>query len=237
MSAAGLVAHVAGAAQVEVFESGVGSINFPLVGGPADWRTTRSTHPHFLRLVSVLLSHVDDAQVDYVLPFAALTKGEMVAEMRKVGAEELARRSSSCIRHPLRRQIGGQQCGCCPACVFRRQAMSTAGVFEAADAYSVDLFAKAQAGVTLRPEQMEVIRAFQQQIESLWPLDDGRPTPSFSRYLFTTRVVSHAEQVAPHVEVYRRYRKEWLPLFANARAGRLPWGMPSGNAGPALGAA
>ena len=82
MAVAGLVANSFSAPEVEVLESGVGSINLPLVGGPADYRTTRSIHPHFLHLLSALLSHVNGSAVKYVLPFADKTKGEMV-EMLK----------------------------------------------------------------------------------------------------------------------------------------------------------
>jgi len=133
MSVAGLVANSCSAPEVEVFESGVGSINLPLVGGAADYGTTRSTHPAFLRLLSALVSHVKGASVKYVLPFADKTKAEMVGMLKAMGLEELARNSVSCILHPLKRR-GWQQCGRCAACVFRRQAMLTAGIAEEKDA-------------------------------------------------------------------------------------------------------
>ena len=139
MAVAGVVAETVGAGEVEVYESGVGSVNLPLVNGPADWRTTRSTHPHFLRLMTDLVSHVSDAGVRYILPFSDRTKAEMVSRLKELGLEELARRSVSCILHPLKRP-SGRQCGHCTACVYRRQAMLAAGIREGRDAYDVDLF-------------------------------------------------------------------------------------------------
>jgi 7-cyano-7-deazaguanine synthase in queuosine biosynthesis len=225
-SVAGLVANSFGAPQVEVFESGVGSINLPLVFGPTDYCTTRSTHPHFLRLISELVSHVNDAPVRYVLPFAGQTKADMAAKLRDLGLEELARKSISCILHPLRRN-GWQQCGHCPACVFRRQAMITAGIAEAKDAYAVDLFADSDPAKTIPASQMRSIKAFHQQIARLSDLDSGRAPPVFKHYLRATNAVSTDEQLVPHAEVYRRYRQEWLALIADARRRGLSWITPA----------
>ena len=222
MSVAGLVASSFATPQVEVFESGIGSINLPLVSGPADYRTTRSTHPNFLRLIGLLLSHVNDAEVRYVLPFSGKTKAEMATRLRELNLEELARKSSSCILHPLLRK-GWQQCGHCPACVFRRQALLTAGIAEPKDAYAVDLFADPHPGTGIPTKTMRTIRAFHQQIAHMPELRSGNAPPCFKRYLKATNAVSSDAQLAPHIEVYRRYREEWLPLIAEARRRHLPW--------------
>lgn len=226
MSVAGLVADFYATPRVEVFESGVGSINFPLVPGPADYRTTRSTHPHFLRLISRLVSHVNGAPVEYVLPFASQTKAEMVTGLRDLGLEKLARDSVSCILHPLRRK-GWQQCGHCPACVFRRQAMITAGIAEAEGAYAIDLFATPESGKTVPAKRVRAIKAFHRQIARIGELDVGNAPACFKRYLRATHAVSTNEQLAPHVEVYRRYREEWLVLIADAIRRGLPWVLPA----------
>ncbi len=235
MSVAGLVANSFGTQQVEVFESGVGSINLPLISGAADYRTTRSTHPHFLHLISALVSHVNDAPVKFVLPFAGQTKADMAAKLKDLGLEELARKSISCILHPLRRD-GWQQCGHCPACVFRRQALRTAGIAEAKNAYAVDLFADPDPGRTIPSKQMQAIKAFHQQVAHLADLDSGRAPPCFKRYLRATHAVSTDEELAPHIEVYRRYRQEWLAIIADARRRCLPWISPARSMARAEGA-
>ncbi len=235
MSVAGLVAHSFTTAQVEVFESGVGSINIPLVSGPADYRTTRSTHPVFLQLMSRLVGHVNDAPMGYVLPFAGKTKGEMAERLRALGLEELAVKSNSCTLHPLKRK-GWQQCGHCPACIFRRQALLSAKIVEPDDAYAVDVFADPRPDVVIPAKRFGTIRAFRQQIAHMPELDSGIAPASFKRYLKTTGAVSSDAQLAPHVEVYRRYRQEWLALIADARRRRLPWAVPSRTLALAKGA-
>jgi 7-cyano-7-deazaguanine synthase in queuosine biosynthesis len=226
MTVAGLVASSFTAPEVEVFESGVGSINFPLVGGPADYRTTRSTHPTFLRLLSALVSHVNDATVNYVLPFADNTKAEMVAMLLRLGLEELARKSVSCITHPLRRK-SGQQCGHCPACVFRRQAMHSAGIVEDKDAYGIDLFTEADPGRVISDRHLRGVKAFHEQVAQLRELDSGLVPARLRRYLRTTKAASTDEEIAPHAEVYRRYRREWMLLIADARRRGFPWITPA----------
>jgi 7-cyano-7-deazaguanine synthase in queuosine biosynthesis len=222
MSVAGLVANSFSAPEVEVFESGVGSINLPLVGGPADYHTTRSTHPNFLRLISALVSHVNGATVRYVLPFADKTKAEMVCLIKAMGLEELARKSVSCILHPLKRK-GWRQCGRCAACIFRRQAMLTAGIAEDKNAYATDLFTETSPEHTIPPNDMRWVMAFHEQVASLGELDSGIVPSCFRRYLKTTKAASTEEQLAPHAEVYRRYRREWMLLIANARRRSFPW--------------
>ncbi len=146
----------------------------------------------------------------------------MAARLCELKLEELARKSNSCIMHPLLRR-GWQQCGHCPACVFRRQALLTAGISEAQDAYAVDLFADPQPGTVILAKRMETIRAFHQQIAHMPELDSGQAPACFKRYLKATKAVSSDGQLAPHIEVYRRYRKEWLLLIADARRRHLPW--------------
>jgi 7-cyano-7-deazaguanine synthase in queuosine biosynthesis len=222
MTVAGVVANSLTAPEVEVFESGVGSINYPLVPGPADYRTTRSTHPNFLRLLSALVSHVNDAAVKYVLPFADRTKAEMASMLKPLGLEELARRSVSCITHPLRRK-GAPQCGICPACVFRRQAMLTAGIAEHKSAYTIDLFAETDPARTISQKDMRCVRAFHQQVAHLRELDAGVVPACFRRYLRATHVVTDDSQIAAHADVYRRYRREWISLVDDARRRNFPW--------------
>jgi 7-cyano-7-deazaguanine synthase in queuosine biosynthesis len=223
MSVAGLVASTVAASEVEVFESGVGSVNLPLVNGPADYHTTRSTNPHYLRLISELVSHVNDAGVRFVLPFADFTKAEMVKRAKELGLEELARKSVSCILHPLRRP-GNRQCGYCPACVYRRQAMITAGITESRDAYDIDLFSPLS---TATEKQLQWIRAYHQQAGRLAELEAERVPKFFRSYLYATQAVSQDCELGPHVEVYRRYQREWAALIADARRHRLPWITPA----------
>ena len=120
MSVAGMVAYSVASPEVEVFESGVGSVNLPLVSGPADHRTTRSTHPHYLRLISELVSHVNGATVRFHLPFADFTKAEVAKRVNDLGLGDLARMSVSCILHPLKRQTADSAVTVPRACIVVR---------------------------------------------------------------------------------------------------------------------
>lgn len=231
LAVAGAVANTHGVGEVEIYESGVGSVNLPLAGGPADHRTTRSSHPRTLALMSDLISHVNGSAVRYILPFADRTKGEMVTGLRTLGLEELARRSVSCVLHPLKRK-GGRQCGHCTACVYRRQAMWVAGIPEKLDAYDFDLFAPPELGAGPDPRHLVKIRAFQQQAGRLADLDDGRLPTCFRTYLYATGAVANESELAPHIEIYDRYRREWERLIAQARQNGVTWAMPA--RGPAL---
>ena len=130
--------------------------------------------------------------------------------------------SASCILHPLRRR-GWRQCGHCPACVSRRQAMLTAGIAEAKDAYAIDLFAPPDPLRAIPAKHLRAIRAFHQQVARPPELDDGRAPECLRRYLRATHAISSDEQLAKYVEVHRRYRREWLALIADARRRGLPW--------------
>jgi 7-cyano-7-deazaguanine synthase in queuosine biosynthesis len=222
MVCAGLVARLFSQSHVEVYESGVGALNLPLLDGPSSYLATRSTHPNFLRLISALMSEVNQSEIRYILPFVNWTKAEMVSEMKKLGLEDLARRSFSCILHPLKRN-GWQQCGTCPACVFRRQAMLTAGIREKMDAYAIDLFGTSDQALLPSRSNLAAIHFFHDQVSRLRPLDDAIIPPFFRRHLWSTGAVSSEEEIAAYAEVYHRYRQEWLKIIDVGRRSRMPW--------------
>lgn len=225
MTVAGLVANSFCTPEVEVYESGVGAINLPLVVGPADYRTTRSTHPRFLQLLSALVSHVNDASVKYVLPFVVNTKAEMAETIMAMGLEELAKSSVSCILHPLKRK-GARQCGVCPACIFRRHAMFKAGIVEEATAYGTDLFCESDPAKSYTRNQLRAVKLFHEQIASLRSLDCGVVPSFFRQYLMATDAVRTEKEVERFAAVYGRFRREWLPLIVEARRRNFPWINP-----------
>ncbi|MBS0260867.1 MAG: 7-cyano-7-deazaguanine synthase, partial [Planctomycetes bacterium] len=229
MSIAGLVAASFGAEEVEVFESGIGAVNFPLVPSPAGFRTTRSTHPHFLRLLSTLLSHVNESPIKYVLPFAGQTKAEMVAMLKMNNLDELARMSVSCIMHPLKRN-GWQQCGYCPACVFRRYALITAGIAEQENSYAVDLFREIDPKTSIPDKAIRCVQAFHDQVSCLHELEFGIVPSCLRRHLRCTGAAETEEQVAEYARVHLKYRREWLRIVAEAQRRNFPW-IRQGNSG------
>jgi hypothetical protein len=215
LSVAGLVAHLEAVDVVEVFESGVGAVNLPLMSGGSGWRTTRSTHPEFLCLMGDLVSHVNGADLRYRLPFLERTKGEMAGTLARMGLADLALKSVSCITHPLRRGVGQRQCGHCPACVFRRQALWHAGIREPDDFYQIDVF-----GGQATERESRSLTAFRQQAARLAELEGGAVPAFFRRHLLSTRIVSSEDELIPYVDLFRRYGREWAALERDARLPR-----------------
>src|SRR5262249_25663156 len=115
---------------IDVFENGVGSINLPLMTGMlGQGLATRGAHPYFLALMSNLAMAITESNLRFTLPFASMTKGEMLERLKHHGLGSWARQSRSCIHSSLRLP-GAPQCGSCPACIERRQAFRVAGVPE-----------------------------------------------------------------------------------------------------------
>lgn len=222
-AAGGVVAWMSGSPSVEVFESGVGAINLPLMAGMVGSKATKGSHPHFLRLMSRLLSLVAGREITFRLPFLDRTKAEVVRTLAEDGLGAVARSTASCVHYPLR-EATRKQCGLCPACIFRRQSMITTGIDEPTDAYKYDLFGPAGVVNRIEDRRLSYLKAFLMQVEKLSELDSLAAVPRFfKRHLVGTGVVAHGEPLTPHVALYRRYRKEWLELVARGRSEGWSW--------------
>ena len=64
-----VAAAISEVTKIEVFESGIGAINLPLLAGMVGSRATRGSHPHFFRLMSRLASLAAGREVAFHLPF------------------------------------------------------------------------------------------------------------------------------------------------------------------------
>lgn len=124
---------------IDVFENGVGAVNFPLMTGMLMGAfATKGSHPTFLREMSSFCEKVMDSEMSFHLPFGDMTKGEMLKSLRDHGLDAWLSSSRSCV-HTSMRVKGIQHCGVCPACIERRQAFSIAGI-EDETAYQVGVF-------------------------------------------------------------------------------------------------
>ena len=219
---------------VEVFESGIGAINLPLMAGMVGSKATRGSHPHFLRLMSRLASLTAEREVSFCLPFAARTKGEVVGQLARAGLEGLACSTVSCVHYPLHEQPY-KQCGVCPACIFRRQAMMVAGIEEPQGTYKYDLFSRSHESNGIEENHLEYLKAFLLQVANLGPLEPGVHVPSrVQRHLLGTNVVSPGESLAPFLHLLSRYRDEWLGLAAQGMDHEWAWASLLAPVGAAL---
>lgn len=138
---AAVAAREFGISSIEVFENGVGTINFPLTNEMlGSGLATRGAHPTFLRQMAELASRVTERRLTFELPFGFHTKGEMLGALTGRGLDTWLQQTRSCI-HTSLREKGVHHCGRCPACIERRQAFLVSGVAEQAADYRVDISA------------------------------------------------------------------------------------------------
>lgn len=208
---------------VEVFESGIGAINLPLMAGMVGAMTTKSAHPKFLRLMSRLASLVAEGEVEFRLPFFDRTKGEVVRNLAEARLEELAHLTASCVHYPLRHSQH-KQCGVCPACVFRRQAMAVAGIAESDNTYKYD-FLGSPVGVSRIPSKRLLhLKAFLMQVASLKDVCAGKPLPRpVARHIVSTEVLTDGQPPEAATALLARYREEWMAVASDGNRKGLPW--------------
>lgn len=219
---AGAVACAEQSPSIEVYESGVGAINLPLMHGMATGaRTTRSSHPRFLQLMGELVSRVAGRRIEMLLPHRDQTKAEIVRTLAEDGLVDLAASTVSCVHYPVRGRA--KQCGCCPACIGRRQAMIGAGIVESDGAYECDLFGESHITNAVSAEKLSPLKATLMQVERLGELR-RQPLPEwFLRYALGTRVAENPAALRGWVDVLLRYRAEWLDLVAFGQSKGWKW--------------
>jgi len=220
-SVGAVAASAVGATRVEVYESGVGAVNLPLQTGMLGSRATRSCHPHFFQTFSRLLSDVLSHPLEIALPYIHCTKGEVARALLEAGLREFAHSTISCVHYPLREEKF-KRCGLCPACLFRRVSLSAAGIHEPENIYKWDIFR--QDAHSLSQDRLRYLKAFVIQVNGLSELDaPGRVPRLLSRHLHGTSVLGNGESADRFVDVYRRYRQEWLDFIARGRAMNMEW--------------
>jgi 7-cyano-7-deazaguanine synthase in queuosine biosynthesis len=114
---------------VYVPENGFIGVNVPLTRARAGSLSTRTTHPHFMRLLSQATTTigVDNPVVN---PYRLQTKGEVLARSRNPGLlRKLAPLSISCAHPETARYVRRRQgnCGYCFPCLIRRSALAHVG--------------------------------------------------------------------------------------------------------------
>lgn len=218
-----ITAIMHGQQEIEMFESGIGAINLPLMAGMVGWKTTRSSHPSFLRLMSRLVSLVAEEKIKFSLPFFHQTKGELVQKLAELNLQELANLTASCVGYPLRHSVA-KHCGLCPACIFRRQAMAVAGISEAAHTYKHDIFDPPLFSNMIPVERLKYLKAFLMQVEQLADLEiEGRIPRALEGYVLSTGILRKGESQNDIVDLLVRYRNEWMRIATLARQEGHHW--------------
>jgi 7-cyano-7-deazaguanine synthase in queuosine biosynthesis len=112
-------------------ENGYISLNIPLTFSRIGSSSTRTTHPHYLKLFQQLIDNLN-LKVTFINPYQFKTKGEMIAECKnKQFLIDNIVNTMSCSHPDLGRMRGESEtkhCGTCFPCVIRRAAIKSAGI-------------------------------------------------------------------------------------------------------------
>ena len=213
-AAAAVAAQACRIEDIEMFENGVGAINLPVMTGMlTGGLATRGAHPSFLKGMGELASAVAENPVRYSLPFAMLTKAEMLAPLKAHGLETWSQSSQSCV-HTSLRERKATHCGQCPGCIERRQAFAAAGIAELPGQYSFDLF----AGVKLAPRSADYLHCYL-SAAAAWLSDDAAIRRRLDWHLSGTRIPSR--QRAAIAEHQYRHAREVMATLGRLSADRL----------------
>ena len=212
---------------VLVGENGVGAINMPLSTLMISTMATRGTHPTFLGKMAALSSHVLGRRLDYSLPHLHRTKGELVGALKEHDLADIAALTFSC-SHPLHVKIA-DQCGQCPACIFRRHSLWIAGITDPGDRYQHRLFDTESTALT--SDAKEAMCNFLEMIDRVEESGKQDTIDWIANHCEATGMTA-----TPSVyELFKRYRLEWLAFCEAAQRERWSWGgfqMPSRNESP-----
>lgn len=217
-----LVACAEGLSEVQVYETGVGALNLPLLLGMATGaHTTRSSHPGFLRLMSRLTSRVAERPIGFALPHHGRTKAELVQTLAQDGLMDVAFSTVSCVHYPVRHKA--KQCGCCPACLGRRQAIITAGIQEPDGKYQWDLFGPHDRANAVPPAKLTYLRATLIHLDRLAAICHDPLPEWFRQYMLGTRAEEDEARLHRWVGVLLRYRTEWSNLIVQGQVAGWNW--------------
>ena len=219
-----VAASLAGVQDVEIFESGIGAINIPLMAGMTGWMSTRSCHPEFLRRMLRLVSLVS-ATVTSFFDFRSPSGRRERWSVRSTtpASETWLERQSRVLA--IRWAISCyKQCGICSACIFRRQAMIVGGIDEPQGSYSFDLFDDTEAASGIPSEKLMYLKAFLMQVASWDQVEKtGQLPDSVYRYLLETQILSCGESPGAIIDLLVRNRDEWKAMVAERRRLGFRW--------------
>jgi 7-cyano-7-deazaguanine synthase in queuosine biosynthesis len=112
-------------------ENGLISLNIPLTYSRLGSSSTRTTHPHYMKLLQQLINNLG-LQVKMSNPYQFKTKGEMLLNCKNtMFLQKNLAKTMSCSHPDSGRMLGEtvtRHCGDCFPCIIRRAAIKRAGV-------------------------------------------------------------------------------------------------------------
>lgn len=110
-----------GHSEIELYmpENGFISLNSPLTSRRVGAYSTRTTHPHFIKMVQDIFNSLE-IKTEIRNPFSFHTKGEMIEGLRNISILKKIYQNTVSCSHWKRDKI---QCGYCLPCIVRRAAL------------------------------------------------------------------------------------------------------------------
>lgn len=113
-----IVAHIFNLDSVKFYENGIVSCNLPFDGQTLQARSTRSTHPKLLSLLSEFVSVLTGSDFIFENPFFSKTKTEVCVRLKELHHEPYIRNTRSCAKSTYINPH--THCGTCSQCIDRR---------------------------------------------------------------------------------------------------------------------
>ncbi|MBD2232100.1 7-cyano-7-deazaguanine synthase [Phormidium tenue] len=120
-------AYLMGQRVLYLYENGVGAINLPYRASAVGLDHSRSVHPLTLLMVSELVTELIGEEFKIHNPFLLWTKAEMCQSLKEDSRTDLPPLTMSCDSPHRQKPV---QCGYCPSCLLRRQALATSGLLD-----------------------------------------------------------------------------------------------------------
>jgi len=135
-----IVARIFGLNRVKFYENGVVSCNLSFDGQTLQARSTRSTHPKLLYLLSKFVSELTDSDFTFENPYFAKTKTEVCLRLKELHHEPQIEQTRSCAKSNYVDQQ--KHCGTCSQCIDRRFATlaSECQKYDPEWGYALDIF-------------------------------------------------------------------------------------------------
>ena len=203
---AAVVAHLEGAHRIRLYENGIMSVNLPISTQVVGTRATRTTHPHFLKLLEKLIRLMQGGETTIDNPFIWMTKSEVVQVLRDPADRNLIAQSISCSNTREMTKMHWH-CGTCAQCLQRRIGTLGADLGEAdpKEGYAIDMLTGPRDSVESLQMAIDMIRS---ALEFRRLSDEGfthRFAGEFSRLNVSFAGVTQAEAARNFVDLFRRH--------------------------------
>jgi 7-cyano-7-deazaguanine synthase in queuosine biosynthesis len=214
-----------------IYENGVTSINLWRRQDCINGRTSRTTHPKTIFLLSKLLSKINEAPFQLINPFNLMTKAEVFEKMVELNGQHLIDSSVSCSRTYQKLDVG-THCGLCFQCIDRLLAACSSecqdydkGIY--AISIITDPIPSPEAKTTLRDYIRQAIEFGSSGIDSFF----GQWANEFADVLEGVDKDDHERTIDQIWQMCRRHGKEVVKALKaiQSRYDNLSKPIPSGG--------